>query len=104
MRPAGVELSHHFRALPMTARRHAAALLPAVALLLLAAAGCVGRPGQPGDLSQGELLIELSDTINDLRAHDALIQEELDSLRSVVARQDTTIARLAAATGVPLTP
>jgi len=84
-------------------RRRPVALAPLAACLLLAA-GCIGRPGQPGDLSQGELLIELSDTINDLRSHDALMQEELDSLRAVVARQDSTIARLAAATGVTLTP
>jgi hypothetical protein len=91
----------------MTVRRRAAAVAPLVAaslLVLLLAAGCIGRPGQPGDLSQGELLLELSDTINELRSHDALLQEELDSLRGVVAHQDTTIARIAAAAGVPLTP
>ena len=86
----------------MTIRRPAARrLLRAAALLPLLAAGCLGV-GQPGDISQGELLIELTETINDLRAHDALMQEQLDSLRSVVARQDTTIGRLAAAAGVPV--
>jgi hypothetical protein len=85
----------------MIHRRRAATLAPLAVLLL---AGCVGGLGQPGDLSQGELLIELSETINDLRAHDALMQEQVDSLRVVVARQDSTIARLAAATGVPLQP
>jgi len=87
----------------MTVRRRAA-VAPLVAASLLLAVGCIGRPGQPGDLSQGELLLELSDTINELRSHDALLQEELDSLRAVVARQDSTIARIAAASGVPLTP
>ena len=87
----------------MTVRRRAA-VASLVAASLLPATGCIGRPGQPGDLSQGELLLELSDTINELRSHDALLQEELDSLRAVVARQDSTIARIAAASGVPLTP
>lgn len=86
----------------MTVRRPAARRLACAATLLpLLAAGCPGV-GQPGDISQGELLIELTETINDLRAHDALMQEQLDSLRSVVARQDTTIGRLAAAAGVPV--
>ena len=85
-------------------RPRAAARTPLAAVALLLAAGCVGRPGGPGDLSQGELLLELSETINDLRAHDALLQEQVDSLRAVVARQDSTMARLAAAAGVPPTP
>ena len=86
----------------MTRRRPA---LRAVSLALVALVpGCVGGIGQPGEISQGELLLELSETINDLRAHDAIVQEQVDSLRAVVARQDSTIARLAAATGVPLAP
>ena len=85
----------------MTVRRRVASRVARAAVLLpLLAAGCIG--GQPGDISQGELLIELTETINDLRAHDAIMQEQLDSLRTVVARQDSTIGRLAAAAGVPV--
>ncbi len=73
-----------------------------LAALLPAAGGCGLFPTGGTDLSQGQLLLELSDTINELRAQDALVLEELDSLRAVVARQDTVIARLAAVAGVPL--
>ena len=52
-------------------------------------------------ISQGELLIELTDAMNALREHDALLQEQVDSLRLVVARQDSLLVRVAAATGVP---
>ena len=65
--------------------------------------GCLGVPS--GDsLSQGELLIELTDAMNELREHDALLQEQVDSLRIVVARQDSLLVRVAGATGVPLPP
>ena len=74
----------------------------ALAAALPLAGGCGIFPSGGNDISQGELLLELSDTINELRAQDALFQEELDSLRAVAARQDSLIVRLAGATGVPL--
>ncbi len=86
----------------MTVRPRVLRPILLTAALLTAAGGCGMFPRGDNDISQGQLLLELSDTINELRAQDALYQEELDSLRAVVARQDTVIARLAAATGVPL--
>ena len=84
---------------PVVAR---AARLAAASLAALLA-GCLGMPS--GDsISQGELLIELTDAMNELRAHDALLQEQVDSLRAVVVRQDSLLARVAAATGVPAPP
>lgn len=84
--------------------RRRPALPPLAALLAsLLLAGCVGLPS--GDsISQGELLIELTDAMNALREHDALLQEQVDSLRTVVARQDSLLVRVAAATGVPVPP
>ena len=52
----------------------------------------------------GEAILGLSDALMGLREEDAMLQAQLDSLRAVVARQDSTIARLAAMTGVPLPP
>lgn len=90
------------RRLPaLPSRRSTGALLALVALPLLA--GCLGLPS--GDsISQGELLIELTDAMNELRANDARLQEQVDSLRTVVARQDSLLVRVAAATGVPVPP
>ena len=86
----------------MTVSPRALRPIALAAALLLAAGGCGIFPSGGNDISQGELLIELSETINELRAQDAMFQEELDSLRGLVARQDTVIARLANAAGVPL--
>ena len=88
----------------MPARRRRRPLLPTLALVALLAtlAGCGVFAGGGGDIAQGELLIELTDAINEMRAQDAQLQEELDGLRAELARQDTVLARLAAATGVPL--
>ena len=86
----------------MPLRRPALRTLAALAALPLLAA-CLGMPS--GDsIAQGELLIELTDAMNELRAHDAILQEQVDSLRTVVVRQDSLLARVAAATGVPVPP
>ena len=87
---------------PAPPSRAALAALAALAACLLLS-GCLGMPS--GDsISQGELLIELTDAMNALREHDALLQEQVDSLRTVVARQDSLLARVAAVTGVPVPP
>lgn len=47
-------------------------------------------------------MLELSDALAGMRSTDADLQAQVDSLRSVVARQDSLLSRLAAATGVPM--
>lgn len=78
-----------------------AALLAAVSLAGLA--GCARLPSND-NIPQGQLLLELSDALGELRGQDAMLQEQIDSLRLVVARQDSLLMRLANATGVPVTP
>jgi hypothetical protein len=67
----------------------------------LSLAGCARLPSND-NISQGQLLLELSDALGELRGQDAMLQEQIDSLRVVVARQDSLLARLANATGVPM--
>jgi hypothetical protein len=78
------------------------------ARLALAAAALLGACGASvdptRDLSTGEAIVGLSDAIAGLREESAVLQDQLDSLRLVVARQDSALARIAAATGVPLPP
>jgi hypothetical protein len=81
-----------------TRRRGRAAA--AAALVLAAACGAQVDPTE--DLTTGEAILGLSDAIAGMREETAVLQDQLDSLRAVVARQDSTIARLAAVTGVPL--
>jgi septal ring factor EnvC (AmiA/AmiB activator) len=68
----------------------------AVALALMA--GC-RSPQQDAYLV--EQLRQMADELNASRQQTADIQTELDSLRVVVARQDTLLTRLAGMAGVP---
>ena len=72
----------------------------ALGVAVLATAACV--PGGSPDVAAGAAMIDLSDAINALRAENAMLQSEVDSLRGMVARQDTLVRRIAAATGVPV--
>ena len=74
----------------------------AVGAAVLLAGACA--PGGTPDVAAGAAMIDLSDAINALRAENAMLQSEVDSLRGMVARQDTIVRRIAAATGVPVTP
>lgn len=71
--------------------------------MLLAAlavgAGCYRDPQAQLDEAQAQL--DLTATLEDLGSRSADLQFQLDSLRAVVARQDTAIARLANLAGVP---
>lgn len=84
-------------------RRHAArrALL---AVTLVASAGLAGCTiGQPEALEGiGESVLQLGDAVSALQQENALIQEQLDSLRLVVAKQDTALRRFANLAGMPL--
>ena len=51
-----------------------------------------------------QAMTEVGTTINAMQQDYALLQHELDSLRQVVARQDTIIGRLAGMAGLPYTP
>lgn len=81
-------------------------ILSAVLAVALASvtmgASCSMPAVQSSDISQGELMLQLSDALAGLRADDADLQAQIDSLRSVVARQDSALARLAEATGVSI--
>lgn len=72
----------------------------AAALVGLAAGACMPSPAS--ELSQAELLLDISDAVSALRAENAFLQDEVDSLHAAVARQDSVIRRMAAATGVPI--
>ena len=49
-----------------------------------------------------EQIIQLGDGLNDLRQENAALQEQVDSLKLIVARQDTVVRQLANLAGVPL--
>ena len=79
-------------------RRRRAAVIIAIALGI----ACTPNPVAQADAAQ--VITELTDAIGELQQNTAMLQEQVDSLRLVVARQDTMIARLSAVTGVPAMP
>jgi septal ring factor EnvC (AmiA/AmiB activator) len=74
--------------------RHVAILAVAVA----AVAGCVASPAAAA--RQAQQMNDIGDQLNELRTENATLENIVDSLRTVIAKHDTTIARLANATGV----
>ena len=54
------------------------------------------------DIQQAEAIIDLGDAVNDLRMQASDVQFTVDSLKQVVARQDTVIRQLANLAGVPV--
>ena len=70
----------------------AAALLPA---------GCTQLPST-SSVSEGQLLLEMTEAIEGVRDENVYLQAQVDSLREAVARQDTLLARFAATNGLAL--
>ena len=73
-------------------------LLLAGALLL---AGC-RDPRAEANIAQA--MIDVGTQMSAMQLDYAILQNELDSLRGVVARQDTIIGRLASLAGLPIGP
>lgn len=75
-------------------RLHVAALIAAVA-----SSGCISPQALAGLQEQ---LVEAADAVNNIQVNMSVMQSTIDSLAVVVAKQDTTIARLANAAGIPV--
>ncbi len=75
------------------------ALVLLLALTAMVAGACYTDPEE--QLDQLQQTMDLQATIEDLASRTTELQFAFDSLRNVVAKQDTTIARLANLAGVP---
>ena len=75
--------------------RRVLALLGVVALL-------TACPASRADVALSEQIIQLGDGLNDLRQENAVLQQQVDSLLIIVAKQDTIIRQLANLAGMPL--
>ena len=76
--------------------------MPRAVLVVALALVCSACPASRADIAMSEQIIQLGDGMNDLRQENALIQQQVDSLILVVAKQDTVIRQLANLAGVPL--
>lgn len=59
-------------------------------------------PASRADVALSEQIIQLGDGLNDLRQENAVLQQQVDSLLTVVAKQDTIIRQLANLAGMPI--
>ena len=59
---------------------------------------CVQSPASAA--REAQQFNDIGDQLNDLRNENANLESLVDSLRTVVAKHDTTLARVASATGV----
>jgi hypothetical protein len=69
-----------------------------IAVVCAAIAGCVQSPANAA--RQAQQFNDIGDQLNELRTENATLENVVDSLRTVIAKHDTTMARLANATGV----
>jgi hypothetical protein len=76
--------------------------MPQAVTALALALICAGCPAPRADIAMSEQIIMLGDGLNDMRQDNAALQQQVDSLRLVVARQDTVIRQLANLAGMPL--
>ena len=65
---------------------------------VMSLAGCVSSP--QAEATRAQQMIEIGDAVTQLRQQTADLQGAVDSLKLVLAKQDTTNARLANVTGI----
>ena len=63
---------------------------------------CNAIPTPSRDVNQGQMMLELTETLNAIRDQSANLQDQVDSLRDVIVRQDTVIRQLALTAGIPM--
>jgi hypothetical protein len=80
-------------------RPRRALVASAVAVLAASAAGCT-NPRQMAYLN--DQLNQAADAVADIRTNMSIMQSSMDSLRLVVAKQDSIIAKIAAVTNVQI--
>jgi hypothetical protein len=77
-------------------------VLGAALCVAAAVTGCLRNPS--ADAATAQALTEISDQLGAMQQDNAALQSQIDSLRAVVARQDTVLRRVANLAGVPMAP
>jgi hypothetical protein len=86
----------------MTHRLQSRARLAVFALAAVGVAGCA--PPSQQDIQTAQALSELGVSFNDLRQTQQELQDQVDSLKTIVVRQDSVIRTLANLAGVKAPP
>jgi len=82
--------------------RHRTVQWLGVGALLVATAGCQPLTNPAAQVELQESLYQLQDLLVQMREETAMLQWQVDSLQGVVARQDTSLRRLANQLGMPI--
>ena len=69
-------------------------------LVALAGAALAGCTTPASAAREAQQLSDIGDQLNELRTENATLESVVDSLRTVIAKHDTTLTRLGGATGV----
>lgn len=72
------------------------------ALLVVALLGTGCLPPSEQDLQVAQAIVEMGDAMAEVRQALADLQDQIDSLRLVAAKQDTVLRQLANLAGVPV--
>lgn len=59
-------------------------------------------PTPTSDMASGQAVLDLGMQLVQMREDNAALQAQIDSLRGVVAYQDTVVRQLAATAGIPV--
>lgn len=83
-------------------RRHAIRGLLLCAVVAIAAAGCQQLTNPTADVELQQSLYDLQDMLFQIQDESARLQSQVDSLQFIVARQDSTLRRIANLMGAPI--
>ena len=88
----------------LPASRPRAPVRSLVGALLLGGAlsGCLRNPA--ADVTTAQALTEIADQLGAMQQDNAALQNQVDSLRAVVAKQDSVLRRVANLAGVQMAP
>jgi hypothetical protein len=81
---------------------HPARAVGSLCLVALTLTGCMRDPA--ADAAAAQAITDMADQLGAVRQDNAALQSQVDSLRMVVARQDTVLRRLANMAGLPMAP
>jgi hypothetical protein len=73
-------------------------------ILATSLAACKGIANPGTELSTSQAILDIGQALVDMREDNAALQAQIDSLRGVVAYQDTVLRQLAAVGGVGMRP
>ena len=72
--------------------------------LAMSVAACKGMASPGTELSNSQAILDIGQSLVDVREDNAALQAQIDSLRGVVAYQDTVLRQLATMGGVGMRP